>query len=129
MPKQEIAKKSTLNLSHLGEALKQQSPKNENKPNTKAKEIGKAKKKKSLSLRDRMLEQLNSSRFRYINEQLYSVPGHEVSISGFFCKITLVNNHTISEFGLKIRSSNMFGYQTAERHDCMLTSVVSFWIF
>ena len=51
MPKQEIAKKSTLNVSHLGEALKQQSPKNENEPNTKAKEIGKAKKNKSLSLR------------------------------------------------------------------------------
>ena len=96
MPKQEIAKKSTLNVSHLGEALKQQSPKNENEPNTKAKEIGKAKKNKSLSLRDRMLEQLNSSRFRYINEQLYSVPGHEVSIIGFFCKIILVNNHAVS---------------------------------
>ena len=96
MQKQEIAKKSTLNVSHLGEALKQQSPKIENEPNTKAKEISKAKKNKNLSLRDRMLEQLNSSRFRYINEQLYSVPGHEVSIIGFFCKITLVNNHTIS---------------------------------
>ena len=96
MPKQEIAKKSTLNVSHLGEALKQQSPKIENEPDTKTKEISKAKKNKSLSLRDRMLEQLNSSRFRYINEQLYSVPGHEVSITGFSCKITLVNNHTIS---------------------------------
>ena len=96
MPKQEIAKKSTLNVSHLGEALKQQSPKNENEPNTKAKEISKAKKNKNLSLRGRMLEQLNSSRFRYINEQLYSVPGHEVSIIGFFCKIILVNNHAIS---------------------------------
>ena len=93
MPKQEIAKKSTLNVSHLGEALKQQSPKIENEPNTKAKEISKAKKNKNLSLRDRMLEQLNSSRFRYINEQLYSVPGHEVSISGFCCKITLVNKN------------------------------------
>ena len=96
MPKQEIAKKSTLNVSHLGEALKQQSPKIENEPNTKAKEVGKAKKNKSLSLRDRMLEQLNSSRFRYINEQLYSVPGHEVSISGFLCKLTLVNKHAVS---------------------------------
>ena len=30
---------------------------------------------------------------------------------------------------LKIRNSNIFGYQTAEHHDCMLTSVISFRIF
>ena len=76
------ASKSSLNVSQLKEVLKQQSPKIEKEPHTKAKEITKA--KKSLSLRDRMLEQLNSARFRYINEQLYTVPGHEVCNSCFF---------------------------------------------
>ena len=79
---QNSAKKSSMNVGQLKEALKQQSPKIEKEPNTKAKEITKA--KKSLSLRDRMLEQLNSARFRYINEQLYTVPGHEVCNSYFF---------------------------------------------
>ena len=91
--KQKPVKKSSLNIRELKEALKQQSPKIEKEPNTKAKEITKA--KKTLSLRDRMLEQLNSARFRYINEQLYAVPGHEVSNRCSLCKLTPTNKNIV----------------------------------
>ena len=116
MPKQKNAKKSTLDVSHLKEAIKQQSPKMENERNTKTKEISKAKKNKNLSLRDRMLEQLNSSRFRYINEQLYTVPGHEVSTIGFFCKLALTGCFIL--FVYQIYNSSDFVYQTAELFKC-----------
>ena len=71
-----IVKISTLDKKQLKEALKKESESVKKEPNPKPKELPKT--KKPLSLRDRMLEQLNSARFRYINEQLYTVPGHEV---------------------------------------------------
>ncbi len=59
---------------------------------------GKKKNRRNQSLRDKMMEKLNAARFRYLNEQLYTVPGNEVCcktsglISFFFFEQHSSNN-------------------------------------
>ena len=68
------SKKCAFNSSLLKEALMKENSKTHN-----LKENNQRNKRKNMTLKERMMEKLSAARFRHLNEQLYSIPGHEVS--------------------------------------------------
>ena len=73
-------KKSSFNTSHLREALMRENQDIETQKDSSVKDRRKGKKENTMTLREKMMEKLNAARFRFLNEKLYTIPGHEVNI-------------------------------------------------